>query len=200
MPVAHSLNTDPLRNFRFIVTIAHPQLQTLARMGFMSVSGLAMQTEVIPYREGGNNTTTRKMPGQTDFGPITLSHGTLAAPVGNAAVEMDSGYRWFKQIFSFMQGNGFGSASTDFRVPVAIDILQHPVTVGAGSPGNANPGVKMRFVVYNAWVMALAWSDLDAGGNAASIEQMTLAHEGYDVIYGSTVPGQFLSPSPAFSG
>lgn len=47
------LATDPLRNFKFQVQIQHPSLKTFARMGFMSVSGLNVTTEVIPYREGG---------------------------------------------------------------------------------------------------------------------------------------------------
>jgi len=34
--------------------------------------------------------------------------------------------------------------------------------------------------VYNAWPTALAYSDLDAGANQLLIEQMTLAHEGFD--------------------
>jgi phage tail-like protein len=51
-------------------------------MGFMSASGLNITTEVIPYREGGMNTTTQKMPGQSDFAPITLSKGLI---VGEAA-------------------------------------------------------------------------------------------------------------------
>ena len=62
------LNSDPLRNFRFLVTITTPNANavptTIARMGFMAVSGLSVNNEVIPYREGGNNTPTRKMPGQ----------------------------------------------------------------------------------------------------------------------------------------
>lgn len=44
----------------------------------MAVSGLSITTEVIPYREGGMNTTTQKMPGQSDFSPLTLSRGLAA--------------------------------------------------------------------------------------------------------------------------
>jgi len=36
-------------------------------MGFMTVSGLAMTIDVIPYREGGMNTTTQNMPGQASL-------------------------------------------------------------------------------------------------------------------------------------
>lgn len=61
-PSVGHIATDPLRNFRFQVQIQHPGIKGFARMGFMSVSGLNVTTEVIPYREGGMNTTTQKMP------------------------------------------------------------------------------------------------------------------------------------------
>ena len=109
---SRALNSDPLRNFRFNVTITHPQITSLAQMGFMAMSGLAVNNEVIPYREGGNNTTTRKMPGQSDYGPITLTRGFMAAPanVGSPTVGVgtDEIYRWFSQIFAVNVGGGFG--------------------------------------------------------------------------------------------
>jgi hypothetical protein len=40
--------------------------------GFTSVSGMAVSTDSIPYREGGYNTTVHQIPGQTSFAPITL--------------------------------------------------------------------------------------------------------------------------------
>lgn len=64
-PSIGHLATDPLRNFKFNVNIMHPNLSGFASLGFMTVSGLNITTEVIPYREGGMNTTTQKMPGLT---------------------------------------------------------------------------------------------------------------------------------------
>jgi hypothetical protein len=43
----------------------------------------------------------------------------------------------------------------------------------------------MRFKVYNAWISQLAYSDLNAGDNAILVEQMTLVHEGFEVIWGT---------------
>src|SRR5665811_498455 len=85
--------TDPLRNFKFTVDIAHPNMALGGmKMGFMSVSGLNITTEVIPYREGGMNTTTQKMPGQSDFAPITMSRGVIIGDTGM----MD----WMRQLFT----------------------------------------------------------------------------------------------------
>ncbi len=162
--LAH-LATDPLRNFRFHVQVNHPKFPGFAKLGFMSVSGLSITTEVIPYREGGMNTTTQKMPGQSDFAPVTLSKGMA---VGETYM-MD----WMKELFYVMQGEGTRAATTlDFRHTVDIWVMDHPVTLG-------NVPVKAHFQLKNAWPTAIAFSDLDAGANAVMINQMTLAHEGF---------------------
>jgi phage tail-like protein len=182
---SRALNSDPLRNFRFLVTINHTGITTLARMGFMALSGLSVNNEVIPYREGGNNTTTRKMPGQSDFGPITLTRGFLAAPASTSGSVQGVGtneiYEWFSQIFAVNVGGGFGVPSGEFRYSMYIDVLAHPITTGGGQAAGVDnpPPIKARFIVYNAWPMGYSFSDLEAGGNAVFIENLTLAHEGW---------------------
>lgn len=165
-PTIGHLATDPLRNFKFNVRINHPSLSGFATMGFMSVSGLSITTEVIPYREGGHNTTTQKMPGQSDFAPLTLSKGLA---VGSDAAT----YNWMQQLFTVMQGTGTGAPGQDFRVTVDVMLLDHPVTTKVVP-------VKAAWRVYNAWPTAIAFSDLDAGANAIVVQQMSLAHEGWD--------------------
>jgi phage tail-like protein len=195
------LNSDPLRNFRFNVNINHPNIPTLARMGFMAMSGLAVNNEVIPYREGGNNTTTRKMPGQSEFGPITLTRGMMAAPVmtpgaSGTNVGTNEVYNWLSQIFAVNVGRGFGTPSTNFRVGVTIDVMAHPITTTGWAAGVDNPPpIKVRFLLYNAWPMGYSFADLEAGGNAVFIENLTLAHEGWGMLTASQDPTNFLSPS-----
>lgn len=162
-----TLETDPLRNFRFRVKVQHPQITGFAEMGFMAVSGLSITTEVIPYREGGMNTTTQKMPGQSDFSPLTLSKGLAT---GDGAM-----WRWMKQLFMVEQGIGGGLANKDFRTRVDIRVLEHP-TAGQGMAL-----VSAWFRVFNAWPTSVSFSDLDAGANAIIVNQMTLAHEGFEV-------------------
>lgn len=160
------LKSDPLRNFKFTVSIRHPKAG-FGQMGFMSVSGLNITTEVIPYREGGMNTTTQKMPGQSDFAPITLSRGL--------AVGEDAMMKWMRELFTVVQGRGTGDAGNDFRSTVDIAVKAHPVTKG-------KVPTKAAFRVYNAWPTSVAFSDLDAGANAIVIQQMTLAHEGFEML------------------
>jgi len=162
--IAH-LATDPLRNFKFNVHIMHPNIDGFASLGFMTVSGLNITTEVIPYREGGMNTTTQKMPGQSDFAPITLSQGVA---VGKGPM-----WAWMKELFTVQQGTGTGAPGKDFRATVDIMVLDHPVTT------NTVP-VKAIYRVYNAWPTSIAFSDLDAGANAVLMQQLSLAHEGFD--------------------
>lgn len=166
-----NIATDPLRNFKFLVRIHHSigGAPSFLQLGFMSVSGLNVSTEVIPYREGGNNTTTRKMPGQSNFSDITLTNGVL--------LNGHQQWYWFRQIFFVNQGRGLASPGQDFRVPVDIHVLDHPANVN----NIANTPTKMLFQVYKAWPSGLAYSDLDAGGNAILVQQMTLAHEGWDI-------------------
>lgn len=162
--IAH-LATDPLRNFKFNVNIIHPNISGFATMGFMTVSGLNITTEVIPYREGGMNTTTQKMPGQSDFAPITLSQGV--------AVGAGPMWSWVQELFTVMQGTGTGDPGKDFRATVDIMVLDHPVTTPLVP-------VKAIYRVYNAWITSMAFSDLDAGANAVLMQQISLAHEGFD--------------------
>jgi len=134
-------------------------------MGFMTVSGLNITTEVIPYREGGMNTTTQKMPGQSDFAPITLSQGV--------AIGQGPMWRWVQELFTVMQGTGTGAPGADFRANIEIYVLDHPVTT-------SQVPVKAAYKVYNAWPTSIAFSDLDAGANAVLMQQFSFAHEGFD--------------------
>lgn len=165
------ISSDPVRNFKFLVNIQHQFSdakfgnQNLATMGFMNMSGLAMTTEVIPYREGGNNTTQRKMPGQSSFSDVTLSRGVV---LGNTQP-----WAWVRQIFSANAGSGNAGPTTDFRCNVDVYVLAHPVT------NSLNVPAYVKFRIYSAWINGIAFSELDAGGNAVYVQQMTLAHEGW---------------------
>jgi phage tail-like protein len=179
-----TLLTDPLRNFRFLVTF-QPQAGdnigvqglTNATIGFTSVSGLSVATDSIPYREGGYNTTVHQIPGQTTFTPLTLQRGVLIGSKQN--------WDWMRQLFATVTaGNTTRGVDQNFRCDLEIAVLSHPIP---GSP-NANDTtttsqdhVAMRFKVYNAWPTSVAYSDLNAGDNALFVEQMTLVHEGFDV-------------------
>lgn len=309
------ISTDPLRNYKFHVKIYHPGLQDkYPQLGFMSVSGLSVTTDVVVYRQGGDNTTTRKMPGQaqpltsrvlsttgwkamgdvavgdalvdprgqesrvlavypqgvrpvyevraedggtteacdrhrwevsiqnaapsvintaemarflkngdavclprlapsiaarhpaattasrrlesvtyvrdeevqciavsadshlyitddflpthnSDFAPVTLARGLTP---GDSNI-----YSWLQQIFMVIQGTGGTDGSKEFRATMDILLVDHPVTT-------TKAAVKAAWRVYNCWPTSIAFGDLDAGANGVELQQITLAHEGFD--------------------
>lgn len=180
------LRADPIRNFKFQVefflgdTGGDPQLQSqLATMGFMSVEGMAMNTDMVPYREGGWNTNPHKLPGQTDFPPLTLSGGVFE----------QKDYMWTlaKRMFSFQWGSGTLGLGADFRYNMGVRVLDHPVTAGAASgTGGSASGAVLAFVFYNCWTASVGFNNLDSMGNSILIHQMTVHHEGFDVLWGNT--------------
>jgi phage tail-like protein len=61
---------DPYRNFNFLV-----ELEGITRAAFHEASGFDSTIDVIEHREGGENTTLRKLPGMTKYSNITLKWG-----------------------------------------------------------------------------------------------------------------------------
>jgi phage tail-like protein len=167
-----------MRNFKFRVQIDYPPIDGIADMGFTNVAGINMNTEVMAYREGGFNTNSHKLPGQTDFGPLTLVQGVAQARPG----------MWLlaKNMFAVQWGAGSLDFGTQFRFTTTVRVMDHPVThnPGSGSPGDGLLGARLAFKFYNCWVGSVAFNDLDAQGNAVLISQMTMHHEGFDVYFG----------------
>lgn len=188
---ATGLITDPVRNFKFLVTFSPVGTKdsywgtSFGQMGFVSLSGLSVATESIAYREGGYNTNVHQIPGQSSFTPITLSKGVMLGQNGNA--------EWMKRLFTVIQPK---SATTnlgaEFRCNLDIQVLTHPNPQGTtGSDGTQvqdayQQHTSLRFKVYNAWITSLSYSNLDAGANTLMVEEIQLVHEGFDVAYATS--------------
>lgn len=186
-----TLETDPIRNFRFLVTFKPlvtgdatwlPGGTPKVTVGFTSVSGLSVTTDSIPYREGGYNTTVHQIPGQSSFSPLTLQRGVVLGTRQH--------WDWMRQLFATVQGgSGKSGQATNFRCDIEIAVLSHPIAGSGGGNSTSTTGsstsyddhVAMRFQVYNAWPTSVAYSDLNAGDNAILVEQISLVHEGFDV-------------------
>ena len=61
---------DPAGSYNFLV-----EIDGITRAAFRECTGLESTVETVEYREGGGNLTTRKLPGRTSFGNITLRWG-----------------------------------------------------------------------------------------------------------------------------
>ena len=61
---------DPYNNFNFLV-----EIDGITRAAFHEASGFDSSIDVIEHREGGENITNRKLPGQVKYSNITLKRG-----------------------------------------------------------------------------------------------------------------------------
>ncbi len=187
MNTLSTLDTDPFRNFKFLVTFTPKDSNqkfgdNFGKMGFVSVSGLTVSTESIAYREGGYNTNVHQLPGQTSFTPLTLSKGVMLGQKEHSL--------WMKRLFAVMTGSATSGVGANFRCDVDIQVLSHPNPKGLSGSGSTTTAAavtgqhtSMRFKVYNAWITNLGYSQLDAGGSTLMVEEMTLVHEGFDVSF-----------------
>ena len=123
-------------------------------VGFMEVSGLSIELDVIDYREGSSpENSVRKMTGMKKFSDLVLKRGIVKND--------DDFYKWI-------------STSTFNQVErrdVTISLLneQH------------EPAVVWK--LRNAFPSKLEYSTLNAHSSDVIIESLTLAHEGLTVEY-----------------
>ena len=75
---------DPYRNYNFLV-----EIDGITQARFTDCTGFGSSTDPIEYREGGENTTVRKLPGLTKHNNITLKWGMTDS------VEL---YTWYRDI------------------------------------------------------------------------------------------------------
>jgi phage tail-like protein len=68
--MATGVVTDPFVTYNFLV-----EIDGITRAAFQQASGFDSTIDVIEHREGGENTTARKLPGLTKYSNITLKWG-----------------------------------------------------------------------------------------------------------------------------
>jgi phage tail-like protein len=142
---------DPLRNFRFRV-----EIDNMSPISFSEVEIGAVMIDVIEYREGGENTTVRKLPGLTRYGNVTLRRGVLCSGQAGA---LDL-FAWISLVSS---GNIVAA-----RRNVTIVVLDDSGEDCA------------RFVVKSAWPVKYVPSELEGQGRDVFIESIELVNEGIE--------------------
>lgn len=68
--MATAQRVDPFKNFKFVV-----EIDKIQQAGFSECSGFGSAVEVIEYREGGEASTVRKLPGKVSYPDINLKWG-----------------------------------------------------------------------------------------------------------------------------
>jgi phage tail-like protein len=195
--MARSAATDPVRNFKFQVTIQPTANSTLATvlngigdLGFAAMTGVSVQHQMVGYREGGMNTHTHKLVGQSDFGPITFSRGVIA--------EQSHLWKWSEFLHSWNTATVGGSDSTitggnDYRCNIMVKVFDHPHSVGTyqesgttSSAANNLGKVRLGIKLFDCWPGAYTLSDLSAGDSGIIVQQLTVHHEGFKLGWNAT--------------
>lgn len=134
---------DPLRNFNFLV-----EIDGIAQGSFSECTGLSSTTEVIENREGGDNTTVRKLPGKTSYSDISLKWGLTSSRLL---------WDWRQQIVDGLVVRKNGSIVV-FDLANAVEIT--------------------RWSFIRAWPTKWEGPVFNAKGSDLAIDTLVLAHEG----------------------
>ncbi len=164
---------DPYKNFKFRVLW---EGSTTPVAGVSKISALKRTTEVVKHREGNDPSSSRKMPGRTEYEPITLERG----------VTHDSEFeKWANKVWNFDSGLGSEVSLKDFRKNIMIELY------------NESGQLALRFKVFRCWVSEFqTLSDLDANANAVAIQTIKLENEGWERDYETPEPSEptFVEP------
>ena len=148
---------NPYLTYNFIVKWDNQPVAAVSH-----VSGLTRTTAVVPFRAGGQPQTTFKIPGQTDYHPVTLERGITTDPVFE---------QWANKVWDYSNSSKFGSEVSlkDFRKNIQIEVYNQ-----AGQ-------LAIRYNLYRCWPSEYtALPELSAEANVVALASLTLQHEGWD--------------------
>jgi phage tail-like protein len=137
---------DPYSSFNFAV-----EIDGMLRMHFAEASGLDAQIDIVEHREGGDNITTRKLPGMVKFSNIVLKWGMT---------DEKELYDWHRQ-----WATGDQNAK---RLSGSIVLYDRQRTE------------KKRWNFINAWPCKWTGPAFNAESSELAIETLELAHEGVE--------------------
>lgn len=164
MPKKFSVNAkryDPYRNFKFKIKIGSDYVAGLSKC-----TALKKTIEMVEWREGGDPSTTHKLPGKTKYDAITLTAG----------VTHDTTFEDWANLVNNYKGDASMSLK-NFRKDVTIDVFNE-----AGQK-------VLSYGVYNCWVSEYqALPELDASANAVMIQTIKLENEGWERLTEVTEP------------
>ena len=163
---------DPYKNFKFRVKWDGRYV-----LGVSKVSALKRTTEVVKHRDGGDPSSSRKMPGRTEYDAVTLEQGVTHDP------EFE---RWANKVWNYGSGVGAEASLKDFRKDLIIELLNE-----AGQ-------VALAYKVFRAWVSEYQpLPDLDANANAVAISKIKIENEGWERDYDVAEPSEPTFTEPA---
>jgi phage tail-like protein len=151
--VKNAHRVDPYKSYKFrVVWDGRPVL------GVSKVGSLKRTTNVVTYREGGENSTNHKSPGQTEYDGLTLERG----------ITHDTEFeKWANLVHPYA-----GDPAKDlvgYKKDLVLEVM------------NEKGQVALRYFLHSCWVSEFtAVPDLDASANAVAVETMKLELEGWE--------------------
>ena len=169
---------DPYKNFKFRVKWDGQYVA-----GVSKVSNLRRTTEIVKHRDGGDESSSRKSPGRTEYEAITLERGVTH----DLAFE-----QWANKVWDYTNAQAAADSRNkeislkDFRKDIIIDVFNE-----AGQK-------VISYQVYRCWVSEYqALPDLDANANAVAIQHIKLENEGWFRDASITEPSEPSFTDPA---
>lgn len=146
---------DPYRSYKFRLKWNGQYVA-----GVSKVSGLVRTTQVITHREGGNTTTPRRMPGQSEYAAITPERGVTYDVLFE---------QWANKVWEYRNATTEDQAALpDFHRDMVLEIYNE-----AGQK-------VLAYNIYRCWPSVFhALPELNANGNAVVIQSLTLENEGH---------------------
>ena len=138
---------DPYRNYNFKL-----EINGVTEGHFTQCTGIGAQIDVISYREAGQGEVIRRLPGQVNYGDVTLAYGLT-----------DSLQLW----------DWFQAAATGKVIRKNISI----VTVDTDGATEA-----MRWNLLDAWPAAWQGAAFNALSQEVAVESLVLTYEGLERV------------------
>ena len=163
---------DPYANFKFRVKWDGRYVAGVSKMG-----ALKRTTEVVKHRNGGDNSSSHKSPGRTEYEAVTLERG----------VTHDTEFeKWANKVWNYGSGLGSEISLQDFRKDITIEIYNE-----AGQ-------LAIAYNMYRCWVSEYqSLPEFDANANAVAIQTLKLECEGWERDFAVVEPSEPSFSEPA---
>ena len=144
---------DPYRTFRFRVKWDGQYVAGLTKMG-----ALKRTTEMVEFREAGENIVSRKLPGKSSYQGVSLEAG----------ITYDTAFEDWANLVNDFASHSITSLG-EFRKNITVDVFNE-----AGAKA-------LSYNLYRAWVSEYqALPDLDSSANAVAITTIKLEFEWFE--------------------
>jgi phage tail-like protein len=150
------LRFDPYKNYKFQVVF--PGNKVVAALA--KCSGIKKTTEMIEWREAGNPSTVRKMPGRTNYQSLTMEAG----------VTHDTAFEdWAQLCNKYTVADDISQMSlATFRRDIKVQEMNEQGTI------------VISYDLFGAWVAEYqAMPDLDSNAHAVAITSIKIDYEGF---------------------